>query len=293
MKKITSAALLALKLTWVAALAFTLTGAAVQVFYVFRELMPGGVPLQTTFGFEQLLQSAAERVGKFWMVLLLYMLGMDVGKSVKTIYTMNRLGLSENQMTLVFGAVFTGYFLLYWALQIAVCYGFFVWYSRFTLVGSNAWMLACWRSEWLHTLLLLGEWWGYLRNTVICLSFGCSAAFASQQGHRGKVPLTWFIAPLLCVFLLSGRIGSIGMDMSEHFGMELGVQRYYNPLRGGWETVPIAAPYFRFNNGAKFGFDVGGLLYEIFRDTSFKKEMKKGHYSNPTITPPGPKIEIR
>ena len=85
MKKITSAALLALKLTWLAALAFTLTGAAVQIFYVFRELMPGGVPLQTTFGFEQLLQSAAERVGKFWMVLLLYMLGMDIGKSVKTI----------------------------------------------------------------------------------------------------------------------------------------------------------------------------------------------------------------
>ena len=172
MKKITSAALLALKLTWLAALAFTLTGAAVQIFYVFRELMPGGVPLQTTFGFEQLLQSAAERVGKFWMVLLLYMLGMDIGKSVKTIYTMNRLGLSENQMTLVFGLVFSGYFLLYWAFQIALCYGFFVWYSRFALVGSNTWMLACWRSEWLHTLLPLGEWWGYLRNTVICLSFG-------------------------------------------------------------------------------------------------------------------------
>jgi hypothetical protein len=122
MKKITSAALLALKLTWLAALAFTLTGAAVQIFYVFRELMPGGVPLQTTFGFEQLLQSAAERVGKFWMVLLLYMLGMDIGKSVKTVYTMNRLGLSENQMTLVFGLVFSGYFLLYWAFQIALCY---------------------------------------------------------------------------------------------------------------------------------------------------------------------------
>ena len=87
--------------------------------------------------------------------------------------------------------------------------------------------------------------------------------------------------------------GSIGMDMSEHFGMELGVQRYYNPLRGDWETVPIAAPYFKFNNGTKFGFDVGGLLYEIFRDTSFKKEMKKGHFTNPTITPAHPKIEIR
>ena len=213
MKKITSAALLALKLTWLAALAFTLTGAAVQIFYVFRELMPGGVPLQTTFGFEQLLQSAAERVGKFWMVLLLYMLGMDVGKSVKTIYTMNRLGLSENQMTLVFGLVFSGYFLLYWAFQIALCYGFFVWYSRFALVGSNTWMLACWRSEWLHTLLPLGEWWGYLRNTVICLSFGFTAAFNMQRARREKhatVSLFKIVPPVLCLFLLNGRVGERG-----------------------------------------------------------------------------------
>ena len=213
MKKIISAALLALKLTWLAALAFTLTGAAVQVFYVFRELMPGGVPLQTTFGFEQLLQSAAERVGKFWMVLLLYMLGMDIGKSVKTIYTMNRLGLSENQMTLVFGAVFSGYFLLYWAFQIALCYGFFDWYSRFALVGSNTWMLACWRSEWLHTLLPLGEWWGYLRNTVICLSFGFTAAFNMQRARREKHAMInpfKIVPPVLCLFLLNGRVREIG-----------------------------------------------------------------------------------
>lgn len=87
--------------------------------------------------------------------------------------------------------------------------------------------------------------------------------------------------------------GTIGMDMSEHFGMEMGVQRYYNPLRGGWETVPIAVPYFKFNNGAKFGFDVGGLLYEIFRDNSFKREIRNGNFSNPTIAPHRPRIEIR
>ena len=87
--------------------------------------------------------------------------------------------------------------------------------------------------------------------------------------------------------------GTIGMDISEHFGMERGVQRYYNPLRGGWETVPIATPYYKFNNGAKFGFDVGGLLYEIFRDNSFKREIKNGNFPNPTIAPPRPRIEIR
>lgn len=242
MKKITSAALLALKLTWQAALAFTLTGAAVQVFYVFRELMPGGVPLQTTFGFEQLLQSAAERVGKFWMVLMLYMLGMDVGKSVKTIYTMNRLGLSENQMTLVFGLVFSGYFLLYWAFQIALCYGFFVWYSRFALVGSNTWMLACWRSEWLHTLLPLGEWWGYLRNTVICLSFGFTAAFDSQRARREKhamINLFKIVPPVLCLFLLNGRVGERGPATALIFLLILfGIGDWF-ALKGGREDEDL------------------------------------------------------
>ena len=242
MKKITSAALLALKLTWLAALAFTLTGAAVQIFYVFRELMPGGVPLQTTFGFEQLLQSAAERVGKFWMVLLLYMLGMDIGKSVKTIYTMNRLGLSENQMTLVFGLVFSGYFLLYWAFQIALCYGFFVWYSRFALVGSNTWMLACWRSEWLHTLLPLGEWWGYLRNTVICLSFGFTAAFNMQRARREKHAMInpfKIVPPVLCLFLLNGRVGERGPATALIFLLILfGIGDWF-ALKGGREDEDL------------------------------------------------------
>ena len=87
--------------------------------------------------------------------------------------------------------------------------------------------------------------------------------------------------------------GTIGMEVSERFGMEMGVQRHYNPLRGGWETIPIAVPYFKFNNGAKFGLDVGGLLYEIFRDNSFKREIRNGNFSNPTIAPHRPRIEIR
>ena len=87
--------------------------------------------------------------------------------------------------------------------------------------------------------------------------------------------------------------GTIDIEMTERFGMEMGVQRYYNPLRGSWETIPIAVPHFKFNNGSQFGIDVGGWLYDMFRDNSFKREMKKGHFSNPTIAPPRPVIEIR
>lgn len=215
MKKITSAVLLALKLTWVTAVLFTLAPVGLQIFNGFRELMPGGVPLQTTFGFEHLLRTAAQRAGQLWMAYLLSFLAGTAGhsKGSKSVYTMNRLGLSENQMTLVFGAVFTGYFLLYWAVQIAVCYGFFVWYSRFSLVGSNSFMLACWRSEWLHTLLPLNEWWGYLRNLAICLSFGFTAAFCGQLLRRGRHPFAMVVPPVLCLFMLTGRIGEFWLDI--------------------------------------------------------------------------------
>ena len=236
MKKITSAALLALKLTWLSALLYPLVAVGLQIFDVFRNLMPGGVPLQVTFGFENLLQSA-QRVGRFWMVLLLFALTRAAGDTAgsKSVYTMNRLGLSENRMTLVFGGVFTGYFLLYWALQIAVAYGFFVWYSRFTLVSSNSFMLACWRSEWLHTLLPLNEWWGYLRNLAICTSFGFSAAFGSQLSRRGKFPWMSLIPPVLCLFLLTGRIGDFWLDMILTVVLIVFTIGYFFTLRGGWE----------------------------------------------------------
>ena len=235
MKNITSAALLALKLTWKAVLAFFLTVVGLQIFCTFQELMPGGVPLQATFGYENLLRSAVQRPGKLWMAYLLFALIGTAGytKGSKSVYTMNRLGLSEEQMTLVFGGVFTGYFLLYWLLQIGVCYGIFVWYTRLTLVGSNAFMLSCWRSEWLHTLLPLNEWWGYLRNLAICLSFGFSAAFGSQLSRHGKLHLTSLVPPVLCLFLLSGRIGEFGLDIVLTVLLLAFTIGYFFALKGG------------------------------------------------------------
>lgn len=216
MKNVTSAALLALKLTWKTVLTLFLCTAGLLTFSVWRWLMPGGVPLQTTFGFETMLRSAVQTYGKWLFILLQMLLSVNAAstKGSKTIYTMNRLGLSENHMSLVFGGVFTGWFLLYWAFQLALAYGFFVWYSQFSLVSSNAFMLACWRSEWLHTLLPLGEWWGYLRNLVICLSFGYSAAFASQRSRRGKWSTAYLLPPfILCSGMLDGRVGSFGSDI--------------------------------------------------------------------------------
>ena len=241
MKKVTSAALLALKLTWKAMLlSFLLTG-AVQIIEACQELMPGGVPLQVAFGFESFLRSAVQPAGMWWMMTLLILLVFCAARSKgsKSVYTTNRLGLSETQMTLIFGTVFTGYFLLYWAFQLAVCYGFFVWYSRFSLVGSNAWMLAAWRSEWLHTLLPLNEWWGYLRNLAVCGSFGFSAAIGSTLARHGKFPLMSLMPALLCLFLLSGQAGEFGKDMVLTVLLSCFAVGYYFSMKGGREDEDL------------------------------------------------------
>jgi hypothetical protein len=85
---------------------------------------------------------------------------------------------------------------------------------------------------------------------------------------------------------------SVSYDMSQHFGMEMGVNRYYDPFRTKWQTVPIVTPYIKFNNGAKFGFDFGGLL----KDAAEKWIFKSNSNSGGIIAPPpsaGQMIKIR
>ena len=74
MKKITSAALLAIQLSWKTVLAMFLASVVLQIFYACRELMPGGVPLQATLGYEMLLSGDIGRTGRHWLSMLLTLL---------------------------------------------------------------------------------------------------------------------------------------------------------------------------------------------------------------------------
>jgi hypothetical protein len=63
------------------------------------------------------------------------------------------------------------------------------------------------------------------------------------------------------------------------FGVKVGAQSYYDPLRKAWETQPIAMPYYHFNGG-DVGIDVGGILFQLLQDHNMKKNP-----GNPTIAP--------
>lgn len=81
---------------------------------------------------------------------------------------------------------------------------------------------------------------------------------------------------------------TMSVDMSERFGVEVGVQRYYNAMSRRWETVPMVIPYYHFNTFT-LGFDVGEVIYEILRQAFFDKKA----VGNPTIRPPHNSIPIR
>ena len=75
--------------------------------------------------------------------------------------------------------------------------------------------------------------------------------------------------------------GSVLFDVSERFSMEVGVQRYYNAMRGRWETVPMVIPTYNFDK-FKLGLDIGGIIYEILRSKIYSGRSGGG---GPTIGP--------
>lgn len=58
---------------------------------------------------------------------------------------------------------------------------------------------------------------------------------------------------------------SLSYDITERFGVEVGMNRYFDPISLRWTTVPIVSPYVRLNNNQKIGFDVGGLLKSAYQ----------------------------
>ena len=78
---------------------------------------------------------------------------------------------------------------------------------------------------------------------------------------------------------------TMSLDMSERFGVEVGAQRYYDAMRGGWQTVPVVIPYYRFEK-FKLGLDVGGIMYEILRNVVFDNRGGGDFGGGPTIRPP-------
>ena len=80
--------------------------------------------------------------------------------------------------------------------------------------------------------------------------------------------------------------GTVGWDITERFGVEVGAQTYFNSLTGRWEVMPVMAPYYKFDR-FKLQIDLGPLLQELIRG-AIQKHRGGARGGNPTIMPDVP-----
>lgn len=66
-------------------------------------------------------------------------------------------------------------------------------------------------------------------------------------------------------FNASNYGGFFSVDVSRKFGVDLGAQRYYDPMRGKWDVAPIVAPYYKYKSKVKIGMDFGGIIQDVAR----------------------------
>ena len=87
------------------------------------------------------------------------------------------------------------------------------------------------------------------------------------------------VAPAFSPYVSTTAFGGYAdIQISEHFGTEVGVRRYVNPMTGRWTTEPIVTPYVKVGK-IGIGLPVGALL----------KSMVWGDNDNPTrFRPPQP-----
>lgn len=96
-------------------------------------------------------------------------------------------------------------------------------------------------------------------------SFGAFGTLIYHPSERFRIKIFGSYSPDSRYNFNKSSYGvTVGYDMTDRFGVEVGAQRYYEPQKG-WQTAPIAIPYYKFSK-FKFGIDMGGLLYEGIRN---------------------------
>lgn len=90
-------------------------------------------------------------------------------------------------------------------------------------------------------------------------------------------------------YMGSSGYGGFFSFMGNTFGMDVGVERYYDSFAGRWITSPIITPKIKFSEKFTLALPVGGLVKELFDDYVFKNNKNQGLIIMPEATPmPGP-----
>lgn len=90
-----------------------------------------------------------------------------------------------------------------------------------------------------------------------------------------------FVSMAAMPYMGSSAYGGYVSYMGETLGIDLGVERVYDPYLRRWTTVPIVTPAINFGRGVVVRLPVGWLVKDVLDRTVFGKQPPR----NPTIMP--------
>ena len=194
MKRYTSVASLAIRLTWLYVLVYFGTLCACQ-WVAFLN-----VNNSANHALEYRLDNwpmGSGRLGMAAMMLMLYSF-LKGGKGSQFHITLKRLSVSELKISFVWTLVFAGWFLLYWVVQLLNLFGMYANYVHTYGDSENLLFVVAMRSKYFHYLLPLYEPWGFVRNVVLCFALGSFTALGSMNARNGRWnPLCLFFMVLI------------------------------------------------------------------------------------------------
>lgn len=171
MKKRMSVAALGLRMTAPAAVISILAASVLQLLKFYHLPRPVDGIL-----FEAMLDAVSGPAGWYKYVMMYAMIAPFVWAKERYDYTLSRLRIGEGETLAIWSAVFSGYFLIHWAVQVGVAIWLYHVNAQSNAVLPMDFFVASYRSQYFHTLIPHGEPWGYARNAAMCLSYGTLTA---------------------------------------------------------------------------------------------------------------------
>lgn len=171
--------------------------------------------------------------------------------------------------------------------------------SQQTMVGLMATNSASFTAtqiagRWVFTSTLSADHYRYGRAAQWQLGVGATATYVFSPNFSATVfgnyyTGTAFAGLSTMPYMGSSNYGGFLTMQNHRLGIDLGVEREFNPYTGRWETVPIVTPKVRVAENFVIGIPVGYLIKEAVGGSITGKK----RHPNTIIAPEIPAIQPR
>lgn len=174
--------------------------------------------------------------GAVFMAQMLILCSFGCDSGAKTSYTLKRLRVSEWSFYFMQALYNMCCCFILWCVQLAVTRLLCVAYMHLASAGEQEVFLACYRSDYLHSLLPLDERSRYLRNVALIVCLGHTTAYFPVCRRGGVFPVMSVLTIAVTPVLFSSAMGKWSTDVLVILGsVYFAVSSIFGVRKRRWE----------------------------------------------------------